>query len=241
MLALYNQSSFLPYYKSLLPKSVANETTQFKKPASHSIAKRCGSSSSYRHRLKRIETNCQLIRERRRRALSPSPPIHLRPSVFQQRSYRSGSLELLEVNASDWQTSNFLRLSDEYLYKCKYAMFASKSRVFEQSEFHRLLTELFSCASINEDVDGVYRCQLCQNRFHSNSTFDFHLHRRSVSIDYRCLTCHASISASNPCQAYAHLLTHDSHPTEKRIEQLTMNCDRQQWLVGSRKEDLHFR
>ena len=231
MLALYNQSSFLPHYRNLLPKSVANETTLFKKSSTHTTAKRCGSSSSYRHRLKRLKTNCQLIRERRPRPVSPSQSIQLRPSVFQQRSYRSGSLELLQVNNSHWQSSNFLRLSDEYLYKCKYATFASKSRIFQQSEFYHLLKELFSCSSINE-AHGLYRCQLCQNKFHSNEMFDLHLHRRSVSIDYQCLTCQARISASNPCQAYAHLLTHGSHPTEKRIAQLTMNCNRQQCLVG---------
>lgn len=233
MLALYNQSSFLPHYRSLLPKSVANETNHVKKSASQTTAKRCGSSSSYRHRLKRLKTNCQLIRERRRRPVSPSHPIQLRPSVFQQRSYRSGSLELLHVNNSQWQSSNFLRLSDEYLYKCKYATFASKSRVFKQSEFYQLLKELFQCSSINEE-HGLHRCQLCQNNFHSNEMFDLHLHRRSVSIDYQCLTCQTLISASNPCQAYAHLLTHGSHPADKRIARLTMNCNRQQCLVGLR-------
>ncbi|CAF3895137.1 unnamed protein product, partial [Rotaria magnacalcarata] len=125
-----NQSLFLPYYKNLLPKSIGNEIILSKKNS-----KRC--SSSYRQRLERIKTNCQLIRQRRRRDLFPIVPIELRPSVFQQRSYKKGSLEILNVNDNHWQTTNFLRLSDEYLFKCKYAIYSSTNRYFKQNEFYR--------------------------------------------------------------------------------------------------------
>ena len=221
-------------YKKLLPKPLVNESNlSSNKLTLHSNVKRCGSSSSsYRQRLERIKTNCQLIRERRRRALFPSAPIQLRSSLFQQRSYQYGSLELLNVKDQHWTSSNFLRLSDEYLYKCKYAMFASTHRSFDQNEFIYFLRNLFSCSSIDAQ-DGLYRCQLCEKRFHSTEMFDLHLQRRSVSIEYRCQTCHSWIQTHNPCQAYAHLFIHrDSSSNEKCIRQLTINFDWQQRLVS---------
>jgi hypothetical protein len=218
-----NKSVFLPYYKNLLPKSIINEINLPKQ--------RC--SSSYRQRLKRIKTNCQLIRQRRRyRCLFPILPIELRPSLFQQRNYQSGALELLNVNDNRWQSTNFLRLSDEYLYKCKYAMYSSTNRYFKQDEFYQFLKELFSCSSsIEEHDNGSFVCQLCNYKFHSNDMFNLHLNRQSVLIQYRCLTCQSWVNATNPCQAYYHLLSHNKSSKEKRIGQLNINCDRESCLV----------
>ena len=217
-----NQSSFLPYYKNLLPKSVINENNLPKKNS-----KRC--SSTYRQRLKRIKTNCRLIRQRRRRCLFPIDPIELQPSIFQQRSYHPGSLELLNVNDTHWQSTNILRLSDEYLYKCKYAMYSTTNRSFKQNEFYQFLKELFSYSL--ESDETINTCQLCAHTFTSNQMFDLHLNRRSVSIQYRCLTCHLWIKTMNPCQAYYHLLGHQNQTKEKRIGQLNINFDWENSLV----------
>jgi hypothetical protein len=222
-----NQSSFLSYYKNLLPKSIINEINLPKKNS-----KRC-SSSSYRQRLKRIKTNCQLIRQRRRRCLFPILPIELRPSLFQQRYYQSGSLELLNVHDNHWQSTNFLRLSDEYLYKCKYAMYSSTSRYFKQNEFYQFLKELFSYSlNIEESDNDSFICQLCNHKFISNDMFDLHLNRQSVSIQYRCLTCQSWIKTMNPCQAYYHLLSHTNISKEKRIGHLNINYDWKNSLVS---------
>jgi hypothetical protein len=218
-----NHSHLLPYYKNLLPKSITNDYNSSKKNA-----KRC--SSSYRQRLKRIQTNCQLIRQRRRHCLFPINPIELQPSLFQQRSYQTGSLELLNVNETYWQPTNILRLSDEYLYKCKYAMYSSTSRYFKQNEFYQFLRDLFSYSSDIEICDNDQnQCQLCKHQFNSNETFDLHLNRRSISIQYRCLTCQTWIKTMNPCQAYSHLI---SHSKEARIGQLNINYDWQTSLVS---------
>ncbi|CAF1263414.1 unnamed protein product [Adineta steineri] len=225
-----NQSLFLPYYKNLLPKSIINEINLPKKNL-----KRC--SLSYRQRLERIKTNCQLIRQRRRRCLFPISPVELRPSLFQQRSYQTGSLELLNVNVNHWQSTNLLHLSDEYLYKCKYAMYSSKNRCFKQIEFYNFLKEFFSYSlSIDEDNDNnnnhdLILCQLCNYKFHSNNMFNLHLNRRSVSIQYRCLTCQSLIKTLNPCEAYYHLLSHTNISKEKRIGELSIKCDRDSCLV----------
>jgi hypothetical protein len=222
-----NQSSFLPYYKNLLPKSIINDINSSKKNS-----KRC--SSSYRQRLKRIKTNCQLIRQRRRYCLFPINPIEIQPSLFQQRHYQSGSLELLNVNDAHWQSTNILRLSDEYLYKCKYAMYSSTSRYFKQNEFYQFLREIFSYSFDIEECDNdLHRCQLCKHQFSSNDTFDLHLNRRSISIQYRCLTCHSWIKALNPCQAYSHLISHSNNSKDKRIGQLNINYDWQNSLVSN--------
>ncbi|CAF1457474.1 unnamed protein product [Rotaria magnacalcarata] len=219
-----NQSLFLPYYKNLLPKSIGNEIILSKKNS-----KRC--SSSYRQRLERIKTNCQLIRQRRRRDLFPIVPIELRPSVFQQRSYKKGSLEILNVNDNHWQTTNFLRLSDEYLFKCKYAIYSSTNRYFKQNEFYRFLKEIFSCSfSSNEHQIDLNECQFCDSKFSSNEMFDLHLNRRSVSIQYRCLTCQSWIKSMNPCQAYYHLLLHNNSTKEKRIGQLNIHYNSDNYL-----------
>jgi hypothetical protein len=217
-----NHSSFLLYYKNLLPKSNINDHNLSKKPSKH-----C--SSSYRQRLKRIQTNCQLIRQRRRHCLFPINPIELQPSLFQQRYYQTGSLELLNVNDTHWQSTNILRLSNEYLYKCKYAMYSSTNQYFKQNEFYQFLRELFSYTS---DIDDKYdnnQCQLCKHQFISNDMFNLHLNRRSISIEYRCLTCQLWIKSLNPCQAYSHLITHSK---ETCIEQLNINYDWQNSLVN---------
>lgn len=214
-----NQSAFLSYYKNLLPKSINNEVNIPKKNV-----KRC--SSTYRQRLERIKTNCELIRQRRRRYVFPIVPIELRPSLFQRRSYQTGSLELLNVNNNHWQSTNFLRLSDEYLYKCKYAIYSSTNRYFKQNEFYNFLRKIFSCLpSTNEHTTNSYLCQLCHYKFNSNNMFDLHLNRRSVSIQYRCLTCQSWIKTMNPCQAYYHLLLHSNITKEKRIDQLNIHYD----------------
>lgn len=187
--------------------------------------KRCGTSSTYRQRLERIKTNCQLIRQRRRKNF----PIKLHENVFQQRTYQIGSLESIRLNSEQWATSNFLRLSDEYLYKCKYAMFASTCRSYKQNEFYKFLKEFYSCA-VNS-TEGIHQCQLCENKFHSNEMFDLHLQRESVSINYRCLVCRLRVETTNPCQAYSHLLKHKNLPEEKRIDQLTINSNWQQYSV----------
>ncbi|CAF0909598.1 unnamed protein product [Rotaria sordida] len=224
-----NQLLFLPYYKNLLPKSINNEINISKKNS-----KRYSSSSSYRQRLERIKTNCQLIRQRRRRYLFPILPIELRPSLFQQRYYKSGSLELLNVNNNHWQSTNFLRLSDEYLYKCKYAIYSSTNRYFKQNEFYRFLREIFSYTfSTKEYHNDLYICQLCHYKFSTKNMFDLHLNRRSVSIQYRCLTCQSLIKTMNPCQAYYHLLLHNNNITkEKRIGQLNINYDCESYLTN---------
>jgi hypothetical protein len=195
-------------------------------------SKRC--SSSYRQRLKRIKTNCQLIRERRRRCLFPISPIELRPSLFQQRFYQTGSLESLNVNVNHWQPTNLLRLSDEYLYKCKYAMYSSTNRYFKQNEFYQFLKELFSYSSSKEKHRNL--CQLCDHKFSSNDTFDLHIQRRSVSIQYRCLICQTWVKTMNPCQAYYHLLSHKNTSKEKRIGQLSINYEWENCLVSSNFE-----
>jgi hypothetical protein len=221
-----NQLSLLPYYKNLLPKSNINEINLPKKNS-----KRC--SSSYRQRLERIKTNCQLIRQRRRRCLFPVLPIELRPSLFQQRYYKSGSLESLTVNDNQWQPTNILRLSDEYLYKCKYAMYSSTNRYFKQNEFSQFLKELFSYSTNTEESpNDISICQLCNHKFSSNEMFDLHLNRRSVSIQYRCLTCQSWIKTMNPCQAYYHLLSHKNLSKDKRIGQLNINFDWENSLVS---------
>lgn len=221
-----NQSLFLPYYKSLLPKSINNEVNLSKKPS-----KRC--SSSYRQRLKRIKTNCQLIRQRRRRYVFPIMPVELRPSLFQQRSYQTGSLASLNVGDNHWQSTNFLRLSDEYLYKCKYATYSSTKQFFKQKEFYHFLKELFSYSlSIDEHCNDSHVCQLCKNSFSSNNMFNLHLNRQSVSIQYQCLTCQLLIKATNPCQAYYHLLLHQNATREKRITKLNINFDCDNYLVS---------
>jgi hypothetical protein len=222
-----NQTEFLSYYKNLLPKSIINEINLPPKKNS----KRC--SSSYRQRLKRIKTNCQLIRQRRRRCLFPINPIELRPSLFQQRYYQTGSLELLNVNDNHWQSTNFLRLSDEYLYKCKYAMYSSTIRYFKQNEFYQFLKELFSYPTNTEEIhNDLSICQLCNHKFTLNNMFDLHLNRRSLSIQYRCLTCQSWIKSLNPCQAYYHLLSHKNNSKEKRIGQLNINYDWENSLVS---------
>ncbi|UJR10111.1 hypothetical protein I4U23_014333 [Adineta vaga] len=217
-----SQSLFLQYYKNLLPKSINNEINLTKKST-----KRC--SSSYRQRLERIKNNCQLIRQRRRRYCSfPISPIELRPSIFQQRFYQSGSLELLNVNDKHWQSTNILRLSNEYLYKCKYAMHSSTNRYFKQNEFYTFLRELFLCSTIINDSDNNnYQCQLCDYHFQSNDMLNLHLNRQSISIQYRCLTCQSLIKTMNPCQAYYHLLLHTNSTKENCIGRLNMNYDKQ--------------
>ena len=214
-----NQSLSLPYYKSLLPKSINNEINLSKKSSN-----RC--SSLYRQRLERIKTNCELIRQRRR-LLSPIVPIELRPSLFQQRYYQSGSLKSLSVKNSHWRSTNFLRLSDEYLYKCKYAIYSSTKQYFKQNEFYHFLRNLFSCSSLtNEYNNDSHMCHLCNYKFSSKDTFDLHLNRRSVSIEYQCLSCQSLIRTMNPCQAYYHLLLHDhNNPNELCIEHLNINYD----------------
>ncbi|CAF0862099.1 unnamed protein product [Adineta ricciae] len=216
-----SQSTFLPHYKNLLPTSNANESNSTKKSSKRS-------SSSYRERLERIKNNCQLIRERRRRcSLFSNLPIELRPSLFQQRHYQSGALELLNISPNHWQSTNALRLSDEYLYKCKYAMYATTNRNFKQKEFYFLLRELFSCSATIEidSSNQSYQCQLCDSSFHSADIFHLHLNRRSVSIQYQCLTCQSLIQTTNPCQAYYHLLLHPNSTKEKRLAHLSINCD----------------
>lgn len=221
-----NQSTLLPYYKNLLPKSNITDINLSKKNS-----KRC--SSSYRQRLERIKNNCQLIRQRRRRCLFSTDPIELRSSLFQRRSYKIGSLESLNVNDNHWQSTNFLRLSDEYLYKCKYAMYSSTNRIFKQNEFYQFLKELFSYPSeIDESDNHSHKCQLCEHTFHTQEMFDIHLNRRSVLIQYRCFTCQAWIKTMNPCQAYYHLLSHSNLSKEKRIGQLNINHDWKNSLVS---------
>lgn len=221
-----NQTTLLPYYKNLLPKSNNNEINLQKKNS-----KRC--SSSYRQRLERIKTNCKLIRQRRRRCLFPINPIELRSSLFQQRYYQTGSLESLNVGDNHWQPTNVLRLSNEYLYKCKYAMYSSTNRYFKQNEFYQFLKELFSYSSDDEEsTDDLNKCELCDNKFHTTDMFDLHLNRRSVLIQYRCLTCQSWIKTMNPCQAYYHLLSHKNLSKEKRIGQLNINHDWKNSLVS---------
>lgn len=178
-------------------------------------------------------------RQRRRcRTLFPVQPIELRSNVFQQRFYRSGSLEELKVRDKYWPTTNSLQLSDEYLYKCKYAMYASKCTKLNADEFARFLKEFFSYPMTNEDENGeLIRCELCSNRFHSNEMYQLHFHRRSLSIEYRCLTCQSWIQSTNPCQAYSHLSSHQS--TTAIIEQLQINSNWTNSLVGVRKEVNH--
>ena len=192
-------------------------------------SKRC--SSLYRQRLKRIKTNCQLIRQRRKNNLFPINPIELRPSLFQQRFYQLGSLESLDVSEPNWQSTNVLRLSDEYLFKCKYAMYSSTNRSFKQNEFAQFLKELFSYPINSEEEEEQWHCQLCTHQFNSNDMFNLHLTRRSISIQYRCLTCQVWIKAMNPCEAYYHLLSHSHTSKEKRIEQLNIHYDWENALV----------
>ncbi|CAF5122099.1 unnamed protein product, partial [Rotaria magnacalcarata] len=132
-----------------------------------------------------------------------------------------------------WQTTNFLRLSDEYLFKCKYAIYSSTNRYFKQNEFYRFLKEIFSCSfSSNEHQIDLNECQFCDSKFSSNEMFDLHLNRRSVSIQYRCLTCQSWIKSMNPCQAYYHLLLHNNSTKEKRIGQLNIHYNSDNYLVS---------
>lgn len=216
-----NQSSLVSHYRNLLPKSI---------PFDLNLTKRC-SSSSYRQRLKRLQNNCQLIRQRRRcHALVPAQPIELRSNVFQQRFYRKGSLESLHVRTTHWQRTNILQLSDEYLYKCKYAMYASNVQRLTSRAFARFLQELFSYPMEREEGDRRVSCQLCSYGFVSNEMYQLHLHRRSVSMRYRCCTCQSWIQSTNPCQAYSHLSSHPS--TDPSIEQLQINSDWKTSLVN---------
>lgn len=194
------------HYRNLLPKSIPFDL------------KRC-TSSSYRQRLKRLQNNCELIRQHRR--CSTRHPIELRTNVFQQRSYQKGSLESLNVRTAHWQRTNLLRLSDEYLYKCKYAMYASNIQRLTRQAFARFLKEFFSYP-LERENDG-FSCELCTAEFSSNEMYQVHLHRRSISMKYRCCTCQSMIESSNPCQAYSHLLSH--HSSHSSIEQLQINSD----------------
>ncbi|CAF0783065.1 unnamed protein product [Didymodactylos carnosus] len=57
------------------------------------------------------------------------------------------------------------------------------------------------------EIKGVL-CKLCRRNFDMVETYNIHLARKSVIIQYFCLACNTNICTLNPCQAYNHLSCH---------------------------------
>ncbi|CAF1066802.1 unnamed protein product [Didymodactylos carnosus] len=175
---------------------------------------------SYKLKLTRLKLNCELIRnariaqrrkERQYQLLFDTSPILVEKTVFDKTTIITNNNN---DYTSQWLNSNNLELTEGYLSKMKFASICYQTTALLDTDFHLLLTNLYypdldkqTECSLSSSANGIL-CNLCRRQYETVETFDMHLARKSVIIQYLCVACNLHIRSVNPCQAYYHLNCH---------------------------------